>query len=70
MFLFLSKFFRLFSHEHADAILGLDDIRVVQPFSATNEINLTPVYLAQDMNMTERYMCGHLFFPFSLDYSP
>ncbi|CAK9321232.1 unnamed protein product [Citrullus colocynthis] len=43
----------ILTHEHADAILGLDDIRVVQPFSATNEINLTPVYLAQDMNMTE-----------------
>ncbi|CAD5186729.1 unnamed protein product [Musa acuminata subsp. malaccensis] len=35
------------THEHADAVLGLDDIRVVQPFSATNDIAPTPVYLSQ-----------------------
>ncbi|ESW30733.1 hypothetical protein PHAVU_002G178000 [Phaseolus vulgaris] len=35
------------THDHADAILGLDDIRAVQPFSPTNDIDPTPVYLAQ-----------------------
>ncbi|RWV85076.1 hypothetical protein GW17_00053158, partial [Ensete ventricosum] len=35
------------THEHADAVLGLDDIRVVQPFSATNDVDPTPVYLSQ-----------------------
>ncbi|XP_022146510.1 putative hydrolase C777.06c [Momordica charantia] len=38
----------ILTHEHADAVLGLDDIRDVQPFSSTNEINPTPVYLTQD----------------------
>ncbi|KAF3323093.1 hydrolase [Carex littledalei] len=37
----------ILTHEHADAILGLDDIRVVQPFSPTNDINPTPIYLTQ-----------------------
>lgn len=35
------------THEHADAVLGLDDIRAVQPFSPTNDINPTPIYLTQ-----------------------
>ncbi|KAG6419354.1 hypothetical protein SASPL_121574 [Salvia splendens] len=38
----------ILTHEHADAVLGLDDIRAVQPFSPTNDINPTPVYLTQD----------------------
>ncbi|KAK3207140.1 hypothetical protein Dsin_021186 [Dipteronia sinensis] len=37
----------ILTHEHADAILGLDDIRAVQPHSPTNDIDPTPVYLAQ-----------------------
>ncbi|KAL5653916.1 hypothetical protein ACJX0J_033235, partial [Zea mays] len=32
---------------HADAILGLDDVRVVQPFSPTNDIHPTSIYLSQ-----------------------
>nr|GMD09229.1 putative hydrolase C777.06C [Ipomoea batatas] len=35
------------THEHADAVLGLDDIRAVQPFSPTNDIDPTPVFLNQ-----------------------
>ncbi|KAL0398300.1 UNVERIFIED_CONTAM: putative hydrolase [Sesamum radiatum] len=38
----------ILTHEHADAVLGLDDIRTVQPFSATNDIDPTPIYLTQD----------------------
>ncbi|KAL5977148.1 hypothetical protein ACLOJK_021490 [Asimina triloba] len=37
----------LLTHEHADAVLGLDDIRTVQPYSATNDIDPTPIYLTQ-----------------------
>ncbi|VFQ74860.1 unnamed protein product [Cuscuta campestris] len=37
----------ILTHEHADAVLGLDDIRAVQPFSPTNEIDPTPIYLNQ-----------------------
>ncbi|XP_020093153.1 putative hydrolase C777.06c isoform X2 [Ananas comosus] len=37
----------ILTHEHADAVLGLDDIRVVQPYSATNDIDPTPIYLTQ-----------------------
>ncbi|KAJ4821435.1 Metallo-hydrolase/oxidoreductase superfamily protein [Rhynchospora pubera] len=37
----------ILTHEHADAVLGLDDIRVVQPFSPTNDIEPTPIYLTQ-----------------------
>ncbi|KAK6150089.1 hypothetical protein DH2020_017614 [Rehmannia glutinosa] len=43
----------ILTHEHADAVLGLDDIRTVQPFSPTNDINPTPIYLTQDA--MERY---------------
>ncbi|XP_061338490.1 putative hydrolase C777.06c isoform X2 [Gastrolobium bilobum] len=35
------------THEHADAVLGLDDVRAVQPFSPTNDIDPTPIYLTQ-----------------------
>ncbi|KAE8655600.1 Tetratricopeptide repeat (TPR)-like superfamily protein isoform 1 [Hibiscus syriacus] len=35
------------THEHADAVLGLDDVRVVQPHSPTNDIDPTEVYLTQ-----------------------
>ncbi|XP_027342868.1 putative hydrolase C777.06c [Abrus precatorius] len=35
------------THEHADAVLGLDDMRSVQPSSHTNDIDPTPVYLSQ-----------------------
>ncbi|KAJ0435408.1 putative metallo-beta-lactamase, ribonuclease Z/Hydroxyacylglutathione hydrolase [Helianthus annuus] len=35
------------THEHADAVLGLDDIRAVQPFSPVNEIEPTPIFLNQ-----------------------
>ncbi|KAK7303062.1 hypothetical protein RJT34_13961 [Clitoria ternatea] len=37
----------ILTHEHADAVLGLDDIRAVQPFSPTNDIDPTPIYLSQ-----------------------
>ncbi|KDP20454.1 hypothetical protein JCGZ_05299 [Jatropha curcas] len=35
------------THEHADAVLGLDDMRAVQPYSPTNDIDPTPIYLSQ-----------------------
>ncbi|XP_074269599.1 putative hydrolase C777.06c [Silene latifolia] len=38
----------ILTHEHADAVLGLDDIRAVQPFSPTNDISPTPIYLTED----------------------
>ncbi|GAB4840655.1 hypothetical protein Ancab_021422 [Ancistrocladus abbreviatus] len=38
----------ILTHEHADAVLGLDDIRAVQPFSPTNDISPTPIYITQD----------------------
>ncbi|KAH0450330.1 hypothetical protein IEQ34_021022 [Dendrobium chrysotoxum] len=38
----------ILSHEHIDIVLGLDDIRTVQPFSPTNEIDPTPIYLTQN----------------------
>lgn len=37
----------ILTHEHADAVLGLDDIRAIQPFSPTNDIDPTPIYLNQ-----------------------
>ncbi|KAJ9691084.1 hypothetical protein PVL29_013316 [Vitis rotundifolia] len=37
----------ILTHEHADAVLGLDDIRAVQPYSPTNDISPTPVYLSE-----------------------
>uniref|UniRef100_A0A7N0T498 Metallo-beta-lactamase domain-containing protein n=1 Tax=Kalanchoe fedtschenkoi TaxID=63787 RepID=A0A7N0T498_KALFE len=37
----------ILTHEHADAVLGLDDIRVVQPFSPINDIDPTPIYVSQ-----------------------
>ncbi|XP_042483758.1 putative hydrolase C777.06c [Macadamia integrifolia] len=37
----------ILTHEHADAVLGLDDIRAVQPFSPMNDIDPTPIYLTQ-----------------------
>ncbi|OAY61225.1 putative hydrolase C777.06c [Manihot esculenta] len=37
----------ILTHEHADAVLGLDDIRAVQPFTANNDIDPTPVFLSQ-----------------------
>ncbi|KAI5331580.1 hypothetical protein L3X38_021706 [Prunus dulcis] len=37
----------ILTHEHADAVLGLDDIRAVQPYSPTNDIDPTPIYLTQ-----------------------
>ncbi|KDP20452.1 hypothetical protein JCGZ_05297 [Jatropha curcas] len=44
----------ILSHEHADAVLGLDDIRAVLPFTPTNSI---PIYLSQftmDSNLKRR----------------
>nr|GEZ39997.1 putative hydrolase C777.06c [Tanacetum cinerariifolium] len=35
------------THEHADAVLGLDDIRAVQPYSPVNDIEPTPIFLNQ-----------------------
>ncbi|XP_050203929.1 putative hydrolase C777.06c [Mercurialis annua] len=37
----------ILTHEHADAVLGLDDIRSVQSFSPTNDTDPIPVYLSQ-----------------------
>ncbi|KAJ8762651.1 hypothetical protein K2173_010672 [Erythroxylum novogranatense] len=37
----------ILTHEHADAVLGLDDIRAVQPYSSSNDIDPTPIYLSQ-----------------------
>ncbi|KAL7129629.1 hypothetical protein ABFS83_13G081200 [Erythranthe nasuta] len=37
----------ILTHEHADAVLGLDDVRTVQPFSPTNDIEPTPIYLTE-----------------------
>ncbi|KAK9155124.1 hypothetical protein Sjap_002604 [Stephania japonica] len=37
----------ILTHEHADAVFGLDDVRVVQPFSPTNDIEPTPIHLSQ-----------------------
>lgn len=37
----------ILTHEHADAVLGLDDIRAVQPYSSTNDIDPTPIYLSE-----------------------
>ncbi|KAI3763609.1 hypothetical protein L2E82_13581 [Cichorium intybus] len=37
----------ILTHEHADAVLGLDDIRAVQPFSPINDIEPTPIFLNQ-----------------------
>ena len=45
------------THEHADAVLGLDDIRAVQPFSPTNDIAPTAIYLAQET--MDRYLLNH-----------
>ncbi|KAI3507273.1 hypothetical protein L1887_22183 [Cichorium endivia] len=35
------------THEHVDAVLGLGDIRAVQPFSPINDIEPTPIFLNQ-----------------------
>ncbi|KAG5001030.1 hypothetical protein JHK87_022102 [Glycine soja] len=35
------------THEHADAVLGLDDVLAMQPFSLTNDTDPIPVYLTQ-----------------------
>ena len=37
----------ILTHKHADAVLGLDDIRSIQPFSPTNDVDPTPIYLSQ-----------------------
>lgn len=37
----------ILTHEHADAMLGLDEVRGVQPFNPENLIEPTPVYLTQ-----------------------
>lgn len=37
----------ILTHEHADAILGLDNVRGVQPFNVNNDIPPTPVFVSQ-----------------------
>ncbi|MED6123397.1 hypothetical protein PIB30_048820 [Stylosanthes scabra] len=44
------------THEHADGILGLDDVHSLQPISPTNDIDPTPIYL------THHSMTRCLFF--------
>lgn len=50
----------ILTHEHADAVLGLDDIRSVQPFSPVNDIEPTPIFLNQ--HAMERYSSSWFFF--------
>lgn len=37
----------ILTHEHADALLGLDDVRGVQPYNRNNDIEPTPVFVNQ-----------------------
>ncbi|KAH9288417.1 hypothetical protein KI387_032534, partial [Taxus chinensis] len=37
----------ILTHEHADAVLGLDEIRGVQPYNPYNNIEPTPIYVNQ-----------------------
>jgi len=37
----------ILTHEHADALLGLDDVRGVQPYNHNNDIEPTPVFVNQ-----------------------
>jgi ribonuclease BN (tRNA processing enzyme) len=37
----------ILTHEHADAILGLDDVWLVHPRNHKNEIDQVPVFLTQ-----------------------
>jgi len=37
----------ILTHEHADALLGLDDIRGVQPYNSSNDIDPTPIFVNQ-----------------------
>lgn len=37
----------ILTHEHADAMLGLDNVRGVQPFNVRNEIPPMPVFVTQ-----------------------
>lgn len=37
----------ILTHEHADAILGLDNVRGVQPVNLNNDIPPMPVFVAQ-----------------------
>ncbi|RWR88774.1 putative hydrolase isoform X1 [Cinnamomum micranthum f. kanehirae] len=55
----------ILTHEHADAVLGLDDIRAVQPYSPTNDIEPTPIYLTQfamDSNRIRFCSISHIIF--------
>ncbi|RRT52939.1 hypothetical protein B296_00031376 [Ensete ventricosum] len=50
----------ILTHEHADAIFGLDDVRIVQsfiPFSTSNDIDPTPVY-ATKFTMDRARVCS------------
>lgn len=49
----------ILTHEHADAVLGLDDIRAVQPHSPTNDIDPTAIFLTQ--YAMDRYNINFLF---------
>lgn len=37
----------ILTHEHADAVLGLDDLWVALPSSQRNEIGKVPIFLTQ-----------------------
>jgi hypothetical protein len=37
----------ILTHEHADAVLGLDDVWLVHPRNHKNEIDHVPVFLTQ-----------------------
>jgi phosphoribosyl 1,2-cyclic phosphodiesterase len=59
----------ILTHEHADAVLGLDDIRSVQPYSATNDIDPTSIYLSQHAMERCLYLSFFLFCSLSLSLS-
>jgi ribonuclease BN (tRNA processing enzyme) len=37
----------ILTHEHADAVLGLDEVWVVQPRNGRNDIEQIPIFLTQ-----------------------
>lgn len=53
----------ILTHEHADAIFGLDDVRIVQsfiPFSPPNDIDPTPIYATKFSMDRYSYACRNV----------